>query len=264
LLDSMMRNVRFGRSPSESRWRPQSIRNLSAAGDSPWNESLLGAAFLRHALALLAHEHSRIGRADLLGEPRRTADERGRAQERRDLGSRHGHRLPRRCLPGSRELGEREPLVHTPDMPFKSWFAAVPVAAVAALVVSGCGDDGVSLRTFAGDWQAHARTLSTSRTGDGREWLSLGMSSPFPRRNFVFDIRFRLSRPQGTPHDATATATITAVRVGDQSTFTAAHPAPRVGESFRIHLLNGVLTSRLSRANYCGPGVNWPTAGCGA
>jgi hypothetical protein len=157
-----------------------------------------------------------------------------------------------------------EPLVDTPDMLFKSWFAAVPVAAVAALVVSGCGGDGVSLRTFAGSWQAHARTLSISRAGEGREWLSLGMSSPFPRRNFVFDIRFRLSRPQGTPHDATATATITAVRLGGQSTFTAAHPAPRVGESFRIRLRNGVLTSRLSRANYCGPGVNWPKAGCGA
>jgi hypothetical protein len=90
------------------------------------------------------------------------------------------------------------------------------------------------------------------------------MSSPSPKRNFVFDIRFRLSRPQGTPHDATATATITAVRLGGQSAFTAAHPAPRVGESFRIRLRNGVLTSLLSEANYCGPGVNWPKAGCGA
>ena len=110
---------------------------------------------------------------------------------------------------------------------------------------------------------AHARTLSITRTGHGREWLSLGMSSPSPRLNFVFDIRFRLSRPQGTPHDATATATITAVRIGGQSAFTAAHPAPRVGESFRIRLRNGVLTSGLSGAHYCGPGVDWPKAGCG-
>ena len=160
---------------------------------------------------------------------------------------------------------ERGTDVHTPDVPSRSSLAAVPVAAVAALVVGGCGGDSdVTLRTFAGGWQAHARTLSISRAGYGREWLSLGMSSPLPRRNFVFDVRFRLSRPQGKPHDATATATITAVRIGGQSTFTAAHPAPRVGESFRVRLRNGVLTSRLSGANYCGPGVNWPTAGCGA
>jgi len=156
-----------------------------------------------------------------------------------------------------------EPGVHTPGVPFGSWFAAVPIAAAVALVIGGCGGDDVTLRTFAGGWQAHARDLSISRTGYGRERFTLGMSSPLPRLNFVFDVRFRLSRPQGTPHDATATATITSVRIGGQSTFTARHPAPRVGDSFRIRLRNGVLTSRLSGANYCGPGVNWPKAGCG-
>jgi hypothetical protein len=141
----------------------------------------------------------------------------------------------------------------------------VPLAMLVAAASTGCGSsqDSVALGTFVGTWQAHARTLIITRTGDGREWLSLGMSSPSPRLNFVFDIRFRLSHPQGTPHDATATATITAARIGGQSAFTAAHPAPRVGESFRIRLRNGVLTSLLSGANYCGAGVNWPEAGCG-
>jgi hypothetical protein len=132
------------------------------------------------------------------------------------------------------------------------------------MVLSGCGGENATLRNFAGGWGAHARTLSISRSGEGREWLSLGMSSPSPQQNFVFDVRFRLSRPQGTPHDATATATITAVRIGGQNTFTATHPAPRAGESFRIRLRNGVLTSGLSGARYCGPGVDWPKAGCGA
>ena len=146
----------------------------------------------------------------------------------------------------------------------RSGLASVVITAITSLVLSGCGGEKATLRSFSGGWQAHARSLIITRTGDGREWLSLGMSSPSPRLNFVFDIRFRLSRPQGTPHDATATATITAVRIGGQSAFTAAHPAPRVGELFRIRLRNGVLTSLLSGANYCGAGVNWPKAGCGA
>jgi hypothetical protein len=146
----------------------------------------------------------------------------------------------------------------------RSGLASVAITAITSLLLGGCVGDKATLRDFAGGWQAHARSLSITRSGDGSEWLSLGMSSSSPRQNFVFDIRFRLSRPQGTPHDATATATITAVRIGDQSAFTAAHPAPRVGESFKIRLRKGVLTSLLSGANYCGAGVNWPKAGCGA
>jgi hypothetical protein len=142
----------------------------------------------------------------------------------------------------------------------------VALAMVVAPASAGCGSSRgtASLATFAGTWQAHARTLTINRTGDGREWLSLGMSSPSPRRNFVFDVRFRLSHPQGTHHDATATAIITAARIGGQSAFTTAHPAPRVGESFRIRIRSRVLTSLLSGENYCGAGVNWPKAGCGA
>ena len=143
--------------------------------------------------------------------------------------------------------------------------SAVTVATT-SLVLSGCGGEKVTMRSFAGGWQAHARSLSITRAGDGREWLSLGMSSPSPQQNFVFDVRFRLSRPQGTAHEATVTATITAVRIGGQSVdfFTEAHPPPRVGEAFRIRLRNRVVTSLLSGLKYCGPGVNWPKAGCGA
>jgi hypothetical protein len=136
--------------------------------------------------------------------------------------------------------------------------APVLIAAVASLALGGCGSDTVTLRTFAGGWQAHARSLSISRTGDGREWVSLGLS------DFVVDLRFHLSRPRGTPHDAAATATVTAVRIGDRRVFTAAHPPPRVGESFELRLRDGVITDPLIGANYCGPGVDWPKAGCGA
>jgi hypothetical protein len=139
-----------------------------------------------------------------------------------------------------------------------SRIAAVLVAALATLALGGCGGDKATLATFAGGWQAHARSLKITRTGNADEWFTLGLG------HFVVELRFRLSRPKGTPHDATATATVAAIRIGDRSAFTAAHPAPRVGESFRIRLRDGVITEPLTGANYCGPGVDWPDAGCGA
>ena len=148
--------------------------------------------------------------------------------------------------------------VQNRDMTSRSWIAAVPVAAMAMLAVGGCRGDKATLATFAGGWQAHARSLNTSRAGDAQESFSLGLS------NFVVELRFHLSRPRGTPNDATARATVTAVRIGDRSVFAAVHPPPRVGESFGIRLRNGVITEPLTGTKYCGPGVDWPKAGCGA
>ena len=134
----------------------------------------------------------------------------------------------------------------------------MPIAVIASLALGGCGSDKVTLRSFAGGWQAHARSLSITRTGEGHEWLTLGLS------DFIVELRFRLSRPMGTPHDATATARVAAVRIGDRSFFTAVRPPPRVGDSFRIRLRDGVITELLTGANYCGRGVDWPESGCGA
>ncbi len=88
--------------------------------------------------------------------------------------------------------------------------------------------------------------------------------------HFVIALRFHLSRPSGTRHDATATATVTAVRLGDRSVFTAVHPPPRVGESGRIRLRNGVITETLTGVHYCritgsdSTSAQWLAAGCGA
>ena len=139
-----------------------------------------------------------------------------------------------------------------------SRIAAVLGVAMAALALGGCGGDKATLATFAGGWQAHARSLKITRTGNAHEWLTLGLG------DFVVELRFRLSRPKGNPHKATATATVAAVRVGERSAFTAAHPIPRVGESFKIRLRDGVITESLTGASYCGSGVDWPDAGCGA
>jgi hypothetical protein len=144
-------------------------------------------------------------------------------------------------------------------MTLRSWIAAVPVAAMATLAVGGCGGEKATLDTFAGGWHAHARSLKITRTGDGHEWFTLGLGS-----GFVVELRFQLSRPTGTPHDATVNATVTAVRIAERSGFTSPHPAPRVGETFKLRLRDGVIIEPLTGANYCGPGVEWPTAGCGA
>jgi hypothetical protein len=139
-----------------------------------------------------------------------------------------------------------------------SRIAAVLVAVMATLALGGCGGDKATLASFAGGWHALARSLKITRTGIADEWFTLG------RDDFVVELRFRLSRPKGKPHDATATATVAAVRIGDRSTFTPAHPAPRIGDSVTIRLRDGVITEPLTGAKYCGPGVDWPDAGCGA
>ena len=131
-------------------------------------------------------------------------------------------------------------------------------AAMTTSALGSCGGGKATLATFAGGWQAHARSLNVTRTGDARERLSLGLG------DFVVELRFHLSRPRGSPRDATAQATVTAVRIGDTSVFTAAHPPPRVGQSFTLRLREGAITEPLTGANYCGPGVDWPKAGCGA
>ena len=77
---------------------------------------------------------------------------------------------------------------------------------MATFACAGCGGEKATLATFTGTWQAHARTLKIARTGNGREWISLGLG------HFVIDLRFKLSQPKGTPDDATARATVTAVR----------------------------------------------------
>jgi hypothetical protein len=107
-----------------------------------------------------------------------------------------------------------------------SWsrVAALPAAAMATYALAGCGGDNATLATFTGGWQGHGRTLNITRTGNAEEWISLGLG------HFVIALRFHLSQPRGTPHDAMATATVAAVRLGNTSAFTAAHP-PRAWAS---------------------------------
>jgi hypothetical protein len=142
-------------------------------------------------------------------------------------------------------------------MTSRSRIAALPVTAMATFALAGCGGDKATLDNFTGTWQAHGRTLKVAPAGNGREWISLGLG------HLVIDLRFKLSQPKGTPDDATATATVTAVRIGKASTFSEARPAPRVGESRRIRLRNEVI-SGLTGDDYCGHSIrDSVAAGCG-
>jgi len=69
-------------------------------------------------------------------------------------------------------------------------------------------------------------------------------------------VTFRLSRPAGTPADATAVATVTGVWVRDRSAFRQQSPPPHVGERRTIRLQHGVVDETLTGATYCGRGVD--------
>jgi hypothetical protein len=132
----------------------------------------------------------------------------------------------------------------------------LPATAVAALALAGGGGGKATLATFAGTWQGHGHTLKVTRAGLGKEWIYSGCC------DLALAMKFRLSRPQGTPRAAAATATVTAVRIGDRSWFTKANPAPHVGESRTIRLRDGVITETLTQTNYCSPSAkHWV---CGA
>jgi hypothetical protein len=129
---------------------------------------------------------------------------------------------------------------------------------IAALVLAGCGGEKATLATFAGHWGGHGRGLSITEAGIGREGINSGCCYS------VLVMRFRLSHPRGTPRAATATATVTGVRIYDKSWFSKANPAPHAGQSATIRVQDGVITETLTREHYCRPSVNWINAGCGA
>jgi hypothetical protein len=126
--------------------------------------------------------------------------------------------------------------------------------AAACLAVShsavGASPRRASLATFAGYWWGHTRGLRIMRDGHAAESIFSGCCDR------VINVDFRLSRPRGTSQAAAAIATVTAVWVRDRSAFTAAHPAPQVGETRTIRLRDGVISESLTGASYCAPRVD--------
>jgi hypothetical protein len=124
-------------------------------------------------------------------------------------------------------------------------------------VLTACGDDGVTLSTFARMRQGHGRTLTITNTGQASEQINSGCCKVALR------LEFRLSRPRGTVDDATALATATRVRILDRTWFTQANPAPRVGGTATIRLRHRNVYEGLTRVYYCRP-ATWRHQLCGA
>jgi hypothetical protein len=114
-----------------------------------------------------------------------------------------------------------------------------------------------TVRTFAGTWYGHTRSLVITRRGFARESIGDGCCNP------VIDLKFRLSRARGTTGDATARARVTAVRVRDHRYFSKKHPPPHIGETRQIRLRNGVIHERISGTTYCDAAAG-PRGVCGA
>ena len=91
----------------------------------------------------------------------------------------------------------------------------------AALLLTGCGGSDATLSTFAGTWQGHTRGLVITRAGAARESIYSGCCT------FGLAVRFQLSDPKGTARAASATATVTAVRIGRGAVFTKAPGSTR-------------------------------------
>ena len=114
-----------------------------------------------------------------------------------------------------------------------------------------------TLATFAGEWGGHTRSLTIKRDGVAVESIGDGCCDP------IVDLTLQLSKPIGTTREATVLATVTSVSLHDRTAFTKADPAPRVGDSGRLRLKNGVITETLTGTIYCTtkPGYTWT---CGA
>jgi hypothetical protein len=148
-------------------------------------------------------------------------------------------------------------------MTSRSPLLVLAATSVAALALAGCGSDQATLATFAGHWQGHARGLIITKDGRASESIYTGCCY------LASAVKWQLSRPRGTPNAASATATVTSVRIGDRGWFSKAHPPPQVGESRRIKLRDGVITATLTGSPYCGKRAkawntkDWLAAGCG-
>jgi hypothetical protein len=143
------------------------------------------------------------------------------------------------------------------DLTMKQFLAATAIAAAslssASQAAPADGRAGATaasramLRTFAGTWIGHTRSLKITSKGVATEAVGSGCCDP------VIDLELRLSHPRGTTNNASARARVVAVDIHDAGAFTSSDPAPRVGQTKRLRLRNGVITEPFIGTNYCDP-----------
>jgi hypothetical protein len=123
--------------------------------------------------------------------------------------------------------------------------AAVISLAGSVLPAIAIADRPATIRTFAGQWYGHTRSLTVDLRGVAREFLSAGCCDPLVR------LRLHLYAPRGTATDASVKAYVSWVHILDPRAFDPSFPAPRTGEIVTWRLNNGVLAEPATHINYC-------------
>jgi hypothetical protein len=118
------------------------------------------------------------------------------------------------------------------------------VGCLVVLVLAGCGSSQVGLNVFAGSYQGHTRALTITRGGVGKVEDYSGCC------DFAFELIFQLSRPRSARGGASATETVTAIRIGDRSVFGRPWHPPHVGETATLNLKDGVIRDSLLGATF--------------
>ncbi len=114
----------------------------------------------------------------------------------------------------------------------------------AAQLASGSGGS-VTLKTFAGGWQAHDRFMTISGTGRGVETVLDSCCQ------HAITVHFQISKVWGTAKQPMASAKVTYVRLYDPSDYSKQHPAPKVGRVGTLRIVQGVLYETLAGDTYC-------------
>lgn len=123
--------------------------------------------------------------------------------------------------------------------------AAAGLASTAIAVHRAPGQGQADVRTFAGNWFGHERSLTIGHRGHAKEEYGSGCCDP------ILTLWFVISHPTGTSRDARARARVTKVDVQDPSWFTPSNPAPHVGEVRHIRLRHHVIHEHLTHQFYC-------------
>ena len=102
-----------------------------------------------------------------------------------------------------------------------------------------------TLRTFAGRYDGHTRSLDISRAGVAKEAIDDGCC------HRVLRLTFQLSHPYDSPRGPAARARVTTVVVLDPDDFSDDHPAPKPGQTGTLLLRHGVIHEPFTRTVYC-------------
>jgi hypothetical protein len=142
--------------------------------------------------------------------------------------------------------------VMLPDLRFsisRSRVAAVVLAVLSIAVLSananGAPAHSAGVSPFVGHWGGHGRSLVVHRNGIAHETIYDGCCTR------VIDLRLRVSHAHGTVRRGRARVRVLKVSVHRKDYYSKSHPAPHRGQTGRLRLRRGVITTPITDTNYC-------------